>query len=63
MSRQKLLLFLIVKTLEFRCIDPRDHVFAMVGIASDADRFDPIDYRSPTEKVCQQLAYAVSPTA
>ncbi|KAK2005255.1 hypothetical protein LZ32DRAFT_675754 [Colletotrichum eremochloae] len=52
------LLFLIVRTLEFRCVDPRDHIFAMVGIASDADRFDLIDYESPVEKVCRQLAYA-----
>jgi len=53
-----MLLFLIFKTLEFRCIDPRDHVFTIVGIVSDADRFDLIDYGSPTEKVCRQLAYA-----
>ncbi|GJC97750.1 heterokaryon incompatibility protein [Colletotrichum higginsianum] len=55
---KKLLLFLIVRTLEFRCADPRDHIFAMVGIASDADRFDLIDYGSPMEKVCRQLAYS-----
>lgn len=55
---KQLLLFLIVKTLEFKCADPRDHVFAMVGIASDADRFDLIDYGSPVEKVCRKLAYA-----
>ena len=54
----QLLLFLIAKTLEFRCVDPRDHVFAIIGIASDADRFDLIDYGSPMEKVCRQLAYA-----
>ncbi|XMA16444.1 hypothetical protein WAI453_009235 [Rhynchosporium graminicola] len=55
---KQLLLHLIVKTLEFRCADFRDHVFAMVGIASDADTFDLIDYGSPIEKVCQKLAYA-----
>ncbi|GKT61207.1 heterokaryon incompatibility protein [Colletotrichum tofieldiae] len=54
----QLLLFLIVRTLEFRCNNPLDHVFAIVGIASDADRFDLIDYGSPMEKVCRQLAYA-----
>ncbi len=30
----------------------------MVGIASDAGRFNLIDYGSPMEKVCRQLAYA-----
>ncbi|KZL63695.1 ankyrin and het domain protein [Colletotrichum incanum] len=55
---EQLLLFLIVRTLEFGCTDPRDHVFAMIGIASDANRFDLIDYGSPMEKVCRQLAYA-----
>jgi hypothetical protein len=29
-----------------------------VGIASDADRFDLIDYGSPTENVCRRLAHA-----
>ncbi|KAH7362112.1 hypothetical protein B0T11DRAFT_297598 [Plectosphaerella cucumerina] len=46
------------KTLEFKCTDPRDHVFSMLGIASDANRFDLIDYRSPTEKVYRELAYS-----
>lgn len=55
---KQLLLYLIVKTLEFRCADSRDHVFAMVGIASDADTFDLIDYGTPIEKVCRKLAYA-----
>ncbi|KAK2026715.1 hypothetical protein LX32DRAFT_641630 [Colletotrichum zoysiae] len=57
-QEEQLLLFLIARTMEFRCADPRDHIFAMVGIASDADRFDLIDYGSPMEKVYQQLAYA-----
>jgi hypothetical protein len=52
------LLYLILKTLELRCADSRDHVFAMVGIASDADTFDLIDYRTPIEKLCRKLAYA-----
>jgi hypothetical protein len=56
--KKQLLLFLVVKKLEFRCGDPRDDVFALVGIASDAVRFVLIDYGSPTEKVCRQLAYA-----
>ncbi|KAB5581184.1 heterokaryon incompatibility protein-domain-containing protein [Coniochaeta sp. 2T2.1] len=55
---KQLLLFLLVKTLEFRCGDPRDHVFALVGIASDAGRFDLVDYGSPIEKVSRQLAHA-----
>ncbi|OHW94170.1 hypothetical protein CSPAE12_07201 [Colletotrichum incanum] len=57
-TEKQLLLFLIVRTLEFKCVNPLDHVFAIVGIASDADRFDLIDYRSTMEKVCRQLAYA-----
>ncbi|TLS25620.1 hypothetical protein PpBr36_06911 [Pyricularia pennisetigena] len=52
-----LLLFLLTKTLQFRCHDPRDHVFALIGIASDAERFRLIDYRKKTEDVCRQLAY------
>ncbi|KAH7354881.1 hypothetical protein BKA65DRAFT_581482 [Rhexocercosporidium sp. MPI-PUGE-AT-0058] len=47
---KQLLLYLIVKTLEFRCADSRDHVFAMVGIASNADTFNLIDYETPIEK-------------
>lgn len=55
---KQLLLFLIVQTLEFRCGDPRDHVFALVGIASDAACFDLIDYGSPGEKISRRLAHA-----
>ncbi|KAH7359470.1 heterokaryon incompatibility protein-domain-containing protein, partial [Plectosphaerella cucumerina] len=53
----QLLMFLVARTLEFRCTDPRDHVFSVMGISSDADRFDLVDYRSPTEKVYRELAY------
>ncbi|TLD03350.1 uncharacterized protein PgNI_12285 [Pyricularia grisea] len=53
-----LLLFLLTRTLQFRCRDPRDHVFALMGIASDAERFPPTDYGKKTEDVFRQLAYA-----
>jgi hypothetical protein len=54
----QILLFLVARTLAFRCGDPRDHIFTMVGIASDAARFNLnlIDYKSPPEDVWQQLA-------
>ncbi|KAL8369638.1 hypothetical protein RB595_000125 [Gaeumannomyces hyphopodioides] len=52
------LLHLLATTLEFRCKDVRDHVFALVGIASDADNFDLIDYNERIGTVCQRLAYA-----
>ena len=54
----QILLYLVASTLVFRCSDPRDHIFALAGIASDADRFDLVDYGSSTEEVCRQLAYA-----
>jgi hypothetical protein len=54
-----ILLFLVARTLAFRCGDPRDHIFTLVGIASDAARFNLnlIDYKSPPEDVWRQLAY------
>jgi hypothetical protein len=52
------LLFLVTRTLIFRCGDPRDHLFTLVEIASNPDRFRPIiDYESPAEEVWRQLAY------
>ncbi|KAL8302962.1 hypothetical protein RB597_005373 [Gaeumannomyces tritici] len=45
-------------TLEFGCKDIRDQVFALVGMASDAEKFDIIDYSERIETVCQRLAYA-----
>ncbi|KAK4043888.1 heterokaryon incompatibility protein-domain-containing protein [Parachaetomium inaequale] len=55
----QILLFLVARTLAFRCGDPRDHIFTLVGIASDAARFNLnlIDYKSPPQDVWRQLAY------
>jgi hypothetical protein len=53
------LLFLIVRTLTFNCGDPRDHIFALLGIASDRDCFDHIiDYNSPAKDIWRRLAHA-----
>ncbi len=54
----QILLFLVARTLAFRCGDPRDHIFTLVGIASDAARFnmDLIDYDTQAERVWQKLA-------
>jgi hypothetical protein len=56
---KQVLLFLIARTLVFHCGDPRDHIFALLGIASDRDCFDHIiDYNSPAEEIWRRLAYA-----
>ncbi|KAK4148888.1 heterokaryon incompatibility protein-domain-containing protein [Chaetomidium leptoderma] len=56
---KQVLLFLITRTLGFHCGDPRDHIFALLGIASDRDCFDHIiDYISPAEEIWRRLAYA-----
>jgi len=55
----QILLFLVARTLGFRCGDPRDHIFALAGIASDAHRFDHlVDYKNSAEETWRQLAYA-----
>ncbi|KAK4102621.1 hypothetical protein N658DRAFT_553014 [Parathielavia hyrcaniae] len=54
---KQVLLFLIVRTLGFHCGDPRDHIFELLGIASDRARFDHIDYNSPAEEIWRRLAH------
>ncbi|KAK3937283.1 heterokaryon incompatibility protein-domain-containing protein [Diplogelasinospora grovesii] len=54
---KQVLLFLIARTLGFHCGDPRDHIFALLGIASDRDCFDHIiDYNSPAEEIWRRTS-------
>ncbi|TLD04258.1 uncharacterized protein PgNI_12194 [Pyricularia grisea] len=55
-SPKRLLMYNLATTLDFECGEPRDHIFALVGIASDANRFNIIDYGSTVEDICRQLA-------
>lgn len=56
-GRTGILLFLVARTLTFRCADPRDHIFSLIGIASDANRFNLIDYESSIQGIWRQLSY------
>ncbi|TLD21137.1 hypothetical protein PspLS_09233 [Pyricularia sp. CBS 133598] len=52
------LLLLVARTLRFRCAELHDHVYALMGIASDANQFDLIDYKISANELCIRLAYA-----
>lgn len=53
------LMLLLARTLPFKCTDPRDHIIALLGIATDG-RFhgDLIDYDIPAEELYLRVARA-----
>ncbi|KAI6341908.1 hypothetical protein MCOR25_011197 [Pyricularia grisea] len=55
-SPKRLLMYNLATTLDFECGETRDHIFALIGISSDADRFNIIDYGSAVEDICRQIA-------
>lgn len=48
-------------TMTFQCSDPRDHIFALLGLASDLDGYDDIkpDYTVDARDIFRRVALAV----
>lgn len=53
------LMSLLVRTLYFRCTDPRDHIIALLGIASNSPTYEDLtDYDCSSEVLNRRLACA-----
>lgn len=53
------LLLQVARTLHFLCADPRDHIFAILGISKSNSAYkELIDYNSPMEVLSYRLAQA-----
>jgi hypothetical protein len=53
------LMLLLARTLPFRCSDPRDHIIALLGIATDGlSHANFIDYDIPAQELYHRLATA-----